>query len=128
MNNIIKKLPDSELEIMLIIWEAGKPVNTAYICDRLKDKKEWKTTSVLTFLSRLVDKGFLSSRREGKTNVYSIEIGEQEYLERESKTFLRKLYGNSITAFVSSLYDSNAIGEDDLRELRVFIDNQAKKG
>lgn len=128
MNTVIKRLPDSELEIMMIIWDANEPVTSAYICDKLKNKKEWKTTSVLTFLSRLVEKGFLTCTREGKTNVYTIAVGEQEYLEKESRTFLRKLYGNSVTAFVSSLYSSKAIGENDLAELREFIDHQAKKG
>ena len=28
---VLKKLPDSELDIMLIIWEAKKPISRAYI-------------------------------------------------------------------------------------------------
>lgn len=127
MNNGVKRLPDSELEIMMIIWEAGRPVQSAYICEQLRDKKKWKTTSVLTFLSRLTEKGFLTCKREGKTNLYSIRIEEKEYLANESKTFLRKLYGNSITALVSSLYSSRAISEEDLTELRSFIDNAKEK-
>lgn len=122
----IRRLPDSELEIMKIIWDAGKPVHTAYICEELKDKKDWKPTSVLTFLARLTEKGFISSRREKKLNVYSAVIEEREYLEAESKSFLDKLYGNSLTSFVSSLFNSNAIDESDLKELRVFIDKLSK--
>jgi Predicted transcriptional regulator len=126
MNNLIKRLPDSELEIMMIIWEANEPVNSAYVFEKLKDKKEWKITSVLTFLSRLAEKGFITCSREGKANIYSAVIGEREYLENESKSFLRKLYGNSVTAFVSSLYSSKAINEDDLQELQEFIEKAAK--
>lgn len=127
MKKIIKRLPDSELEIMMIIWEANQPVTSAYISEKLKDKKKWKITSVLTFLSRLTDKGFLTSRREGKINIYSPIIPEQEYLENESKTFLEKLYGNSLTSLVASLYKSKAVSEEDLTELRRFIDEETKK-
>ena len=127
MKKTIKRLPDSELEIMMIIWEAEDSVTSAYISEKLKDKKEWKITSVLTFLSRLVDKGFLTSKREGKTNVYTALIMEEEYLECESKTFLEKLYGNSLTALVSSLYKSKAINEDDIMELKQFIDDRTKE-
>ena len=126
MNKSIKRLPDSELEIMLIMWEANEPVTSAYISEKLKDKKEWKITSVLTFLARLTEKGFITSRREGKINIYSAVIDEQDYLENESKTFLEKLYGNSLTTFVTSLYKSNAISQKDLTELRQFIDKAAK--
>jgi predicted transcriptional regulator len=111
MNRQIKRLPDSELEIMMIIWSAREPVTSAYVSEQLKNKKEWKITSVLTFLARLVEKGFLTSTREGKVNIYSPVIGESEYLESESKSILEKLYGNSLTTFVSALYKSKAINE-----------------
>ncbi len=119
-------MPDSELEIMMIIWEANKSVTSAYVSKKLEGRKDWKITSILTFLSRLVDKGFITSTREGKINIYSAVISEQEYLESESKSFLKKLYGNSLTTFVSTLYKSNAINDDDLLELQEFIDKAAK--
>lgn len=122
MNKTIKRLPDSELEIMMIIWEANESVTSAYISEKLKDKKEWKITSVLTFLARLTEKGFITSRREGKINIYSAVVNEQDYLKNASKSFLEKLYGNSLTTFVASLYKSNAISDEDLTELRRFID------
>ncbi len=127
MSKSIKRLPDSELEIMMIIWGAKEPVTSAYVSEKLKDKKEWKITSVLTFLARLVDKGFITSTREGKVNIYTAVIGEGEYLESESKSILEKLYGNSLTTFVSALYKSKAINDDDIAELRHFIDNAAKE-
>jgi len=34
---------------------------------------------------------------------------------------LEKLYNNSLTNFVASLYNSNAIAEDELKELQEFI-------
>ena len=34
-----KRLPDSELEIMLIIWEARGQISTSDIMQRLKKKK-----------------------------------------------------------------------------------------
>jgi len=43
-------------------------------------------------------------------------------LERESKSILEKLYNNSLTNFVATLYSSNAISEKELRELQEFID------
>ncbi|QAT43411.1 BlaI/MecI/CopY family transcriptional regulator [Aminipila luticellarii] len=126
MSNTRRRLPDSELEIMMIIWEAKEPVTSAYVSEKLKDKKQWKITSILTFLARLAEKGFITSKREGKNNVYAAVISEQEYLENEGKTFLEKLYGNSLTSFVASLYKVNAINDEDLTELQQFIDKTTK--
>lgn len=52
----IKKLPDSELEIMMIIWDADEKVTSDYIMEKLN--KTWQKTTVLNFLTRLCDRGF----------------------------------------------------------------------
>jgi predicted transcriptional regulator len=111
---------------MLIIWAAKTSVTSTYISEKLKDKKDWKITSILTFLSRLVEKGFIISKREKKINVYTAIIDEHDYLESESKTLLEKLYGNSLTSFVNSLYKSKTITQNDLVELQQFIEKTPK--
>ncbi len=128
MKQEIKRLPSSELAVMQVLWEAGGPVTSAYVCGKLEKTKNWKITSVLTFLSRLAKRGFVGVTREGRENIYSVVISEGEYLRRESKTVLERLYGNSVTAFVSSLYDSKSIGREDLRELRDFLDKVEREG
>lgn len=122
MKTKIKRLPDSELEIMMVLWEAGHPMSSAEISENLKNGKEWKITSVLTFLSRLSDKGFVSVERCGRMNLYGAVVKEADYLQQESKTIIEKLYGNSLTTFVSSLFDCRAIEEKDLDELRRYLD------
>lgn len=124
----IRSLPDSELEIMKTIWDAGGRVTSAQVLARLKNRRTWKTTSVLTFLSRLAEKGFLSVERQGKVNIYTALVDEKQYQESEGRSFLEKLYGNSLTSFIASLYDSNAISEDDLKELRDLIDEKTQEG
>jgi len=126
MNKKIKRLPDSELDIMLVIWEAGKPVSRAYIDERLREKKNLAVTTVLTYLSRLIEKGFVSCERQGKMNVYSAAIKEEDYLASESKYLLEKLYRCSLKTFVASLYSNDAISDGEISELQEFL-NKAKE-
>jgi predicted transcriptional regulator len=123
----LKKLPDSELEIMLIIWQAGNPVSSAYIQERLKEKKKWTAPTVLGFLTRLQEKGFVSIDRDGRNNIYTPLIRKKDYLENESKTFFDKLCGKSLKTFVTSLYNCQAIDDKDLIELKKFINETAKE-
>lgn len=127
MSKKIKRLPDSELDIMLVIWEAGKPVSRAYIEERLKEKKNLAVTTVLTYLSRLIEKGFVSCERQGKMNIYSAAVNEEDYLASESKYFLEKLYNGSLKTFVAALYNNNAISDDEISELQEFL-NKAREG
>lgn len=122
MNNEITRLPDSELCIMLIIWEATEPVTSAYILEKLKGKKSWGATTVLNFLSRLTDRGFLKFEKQGRINYYTAIVAEKDYIELESKSFLERIHNNSIKSFIASLYDSRGISKEDLAELKQFIE------
>jgi predicted transcriptional regulator len=116
----IKKLPDSELEIMMIIWDADEKVTSDYIMEKLN--KTWQKTTVLNFLTRLCDRGFLKCHKEGRFNVYKPLVGKEEYLQKESKSFFQKIHNNSLTSLVASLYDGKSISKDDLKELKRFIE------
>ena len=122
-----KRLPDSELEIMMLIWEAPGPVTSAQLCQQLEGTHSWAVTTVLNFLSRLVEKGYLAVRREGKVNHYTPLISREAYIEQEGRGPLGRLYGNAIKTLVASLYDSRAIGEEELEELRRYIDEQERR-
>ncbi len=116
----IKKLPDSELEIMMVIWDAQEKVTSEYIMANLD--KTWQKTTVLNFLTRLCDRGFLKCRKEGRLNVYESLVNKEEYLQKESKSFLQKLHNNSLKSLVTSLYDGKNISKEDLEELKKFIE------
>ena len=64
-----KRLPDAELEVMQTIWTLTPPVTAAEVQQHASS--DWKMTSVLTFLSRLTDKGFLACTKEGRQNLYT---------------------------------------------------------
>ena len=120
-------LPNSELEIMMAIWEAGKPVSRLEIDEKISEKN-WQAPTVLKFLSRLTEKGFLKCEKPegGKTNLYTPIVSEEEYLEFESNSVLGKFCGRSVKSLVANLYENNTINDSELDELQKFID-EAKK-
>jgi hypothetical protein len=81
---------------------------------------------LLNFLARLADRGFISVTRCGKSNLYAPLVNERDYLQRESKSFLERMHGNSLKSLVAALYGGEAISEDDLAELKGFIDERVR--
>ena len=65
----LKRLPDAELEVMMIIWEAEGTVTSDYIMDRID--KDWAKTTLLNLLIRLCDRGFVKCDKVGKHNTYT---------------------------------------------------------
>ena len=121
----ISRLPDAELEIMKIIWKCGGSATSFQISQELEGKKEWAATTILNFLARMVDRGFLTVQRSGKLNTYISIVDEQEYLEMESRSFLERLHGNSLKSLIAALYGGEAISREDAEELKRFIDEKA---
>lgn len=119
-----RRLPDAELAVMQIIWDETPPVTSAAV--QRHAEKNWKATSVLTFLSRLTEKGFLRCEKEGKQNFYTPLVARDEYMQRESESFVRRVCGGSVKNLVASLSDAGALSEQDIDELRAFLDAQGR--
>jgi len=123
----MKRLPDSELELMMIIWRAEEPVTRAEIEKELNEKRKLSPTAILSFLSRLEERGFLKIEKQGKSNLYTPIIKEQDYIRKESKSILQKMYRNSIKSFMTALYDGDNLSDEDIKELQNFIDEKRKE-
>lgn len=121
----MKRLPESELEIMMIIWRHGGPVNRMEIEARLE--KQVAAPTVLSFLNRLEAKGFVSVEKIGKVNWYTPLVKEEAYLQREGKSILQKLYRNSLKNFVAALYDGDALTQQDMEDLAEFLEKKGRK-
>lgn len=124
----MKRLPDSELEIMMIIWELDAPVTRTQIEVQLKENRKLSPTTILSFLSRLQEKGFLEVQKAGKNNVYRACISRAQYMQAESKNILARMYQNSAKNFLTALYDGNNLSEEDLEELDRYITEKRRRG
>lgn len=127
MNKNIRRLPDSELEVMQAIWacsphtdENTQPVSRGQIEEILQDC-EMAATTLLTLLSRLTDKGFVQTEKAGRSNVYTPLISQADYLASQSRCFLHKLCGGSLSTFANALADSG-LTKEELDELRRLLE------
>lgn len=115
----IKKLPEGELKIMLVVWENIPPVSRHTISLQLGD--EWADTTILTMLSRLVKKGFLSCRRQGNKNTYTPLVTKDEYMLRESTSLAEKSADISLSKFVAAFVESRGITDREIDRLEQMI-------
>ena len=123
----MKRLGDAELEIMQIIWSTSAPVSASWIHERLLVSRAWPLSSVMTSLSRLVEKGYVRCDKIGRSNLYVALISEEVYRQTEGRSFLSRVYGNSLSNFVASLYDAHALTQKDIDELRAYLDELEAK-
>lgn len=71
------KISSAEWEVMRVLWTKGETTSTE-ITKILSTKQDWSASTVKTLLGRLADKGYLTSRREGRTYLYQAVLNEEE--------------------------------------------------
>lgn len=123
----MKKLPDAELELMMIIWEAGRPVTRVEIEDQLSDDREVLPNTILALLSRLEKRGFVKKERDGKMNYYSALVEKDPYLKEAGQGFLNRMFQGSFINFAAALYDGEEITQEEAAELMEFLENKVKR-
>lgn len=124
---MIQQISDAELDIMKIIWAREGPVLFASIMDELAATgRTWQKNTVITLLSRLMDKGILAAKKTGRKNEYTPLVSESEYQTSQTKTFLKKMYKGNITGLVANLIQSDALTAEEYCELKNLLDGGDK--
>lgn len=123
----MKRLPDTELEVMKALWASERaPVPRSSLEEALRDRG-WATNTFNTYLSRLAEKGFVSCEKRGKTNYYTPQVRQADYLAFERGTVLNKVFGSSLKSFVASLARGGALRDGELDELQQYLE-ELKRG
>lgn len=119
--NKYQRLPDSELDIMLVLWQGHLEMSRAEVQQEICKKKELASTTVQTLLTRLEKKNFVSVKKSGQMNLYTPLVTQEEYQHEESQSILERLYENSLGNFITALYSGEKISEEKKKELEELI-------
>lgn len=118
---MIAQISDSELEVMKIIWTNGGTVFYAQIMESLQETgRDWQKNTIMTFLSRLISKGFIKSHKMGRKNEYTALISEIDYQAAQTQNFLNKLYEGNAKGLISTMIQREMLTFDDYEELTRF--------
>lgn len=116
-----QSMSESEMQVMRILWDTEEEMTSARIIEALEPSTGWKPSTVWTFLGRLVEKGFLSARKEGKRSLYSPAITEEAYRQMQTTRFLDTVHGGSVSSFFAALSGGSRLTEEEVAELRQWL-------
>ncbi len=118
---MLQQISESESVLMKIIWKGGGRALYSQILDALeKDSRQWKKNTVLTLLSRLIEKKYLKIRKIGRRNEYIALVAEPEYQTLQTHSFLNKVYGGNVRGLVSTLLRQDILPAEDMAEVERY--------
>lgn len=120
--DIVEQISNSELIIMRIIWNNNNMGMYADVKQALETQDlHWEKNTVLTFLSRLVDKKILTIKKNGRKNEYHAIVTEDNYRSSQTENFVGKVYEGNVKGLVSTLFEKQLLSNDDIEELQDLL-------
>ncbi|KRU26795.1 penicillinase repressor [Clostridium sporogenes] len=119
------KLPKTEHQVMKYIWEQETDkIASKDVVNYMAEKFKWLKGTTGKVLSRLVDKEFLKSEKEGRNTMYTVLVEKDEYVKYETKEFFSFVHNKSLTSIVSTLGECDDICDEDIKDLEEWIKNR----
>ncbi|MBI2443083.1 MAG: BlaI/MecI/CopY family transcriptional regulator [Candidatus Levybacteria bacterium] len=86
-----KVLGELETQVMEIIWQAKEPISVSEVVAVLSKKRDIAYTTVMTIMTRLIEKGLLKRTALGKAYVYKPIFSKDTFLTKVSQQIIKNL-------------------------------------
>lgn len=110
----INYLTAAEENLMKLFWS----LNSFYLKDVMEQHPEPKPhqNTVSTYLKILVEKGYLTTEKEGRIFKYSVAVPMEDYRNFLLKEVAANFFDNSGKDILEFLFRENLLQKEDLRE------------
>ncbi|OKL35587.1 BlaI/MecI/CopY family transcriptional regulator [Domibacillus mangrovi] len=102
-----------EAKIMDILW-SGEERTIKDVQLELEKEKATNFNTVMTVMNRLVEKGLLQKRAEGRTTMFKPVLTREEFINTQSKEMTHELMDEFGSVVVSHMIDALDDADDDL--------------
>lgn len=117
-------LSEAQVEIMNAVWEHGEATLTQ-VCVALS--RELARNTVQTQLARLVEKGWLLHRAEGKAFYYRATVPREQARSKVVDRLVDAVFGGSAEGLVMTLLDGRKLSKDEADRIRALIEQAEEK-
>ena len=114
------QISDAEWEIMNLVWEKS-PLTAVEIIERLGGEKKWSPKTVGTFIARLVKKGALRYKHEGKKYLYYPKVKREACIRAEGSSFLERVFCGNPRLLLAHFVKEVDLSKGELAELEKIL-------
>jgi BlaI family transcriptional regulator, penicillinase repressor len=119
------ELTEAEWSIIKAVWEQ-EPCTAPAIQEKLYRATDWTYSTVRTLMDRMVVKGVLKARKEGKLTIYHSVVTRAQAQRGELFYALKHAFNGALTPMVQCLLENNDLDVDELEKLESFIKAKRK--
>lgn len=114
------QVSEAELELLQLLWTES-PLGAAEIAKRVPGEKRWQLATVKTLLSRLLTKGAIRAKRDGRRYLYSPVIERDHVAGDLVGKVVDRLFGGRVSPLVAQLAEERNLSGEDLEALEKLV-------
>ena len=114
-------LSEAQVQIMDVVWRRGE-ATLGDVWRELSAHRDVARNTIQTLLTRLVDKGWLQYRAEGKTFHYSAAQPRGATLRHMVQRLADTAFGGSAEGLVLALLEGQPLDKDEAERIRALIE------
>lgn len=115
----------SEWEVMRIIWTLGH-THAGEVIRQLQVKQQWTESTIKTLLRRLVNKGYLRVKRDGRRFVYYPTVSENQMMASETKNLMRHMCDMHKGQMLLDIIKDVPLSQKDIAKMQIELKEKAK--
>lgn len=113
-----KKLFDSELKVMNVLWKEGD-TTAKYISDILKEEVGWNMNTTYTIIKRCMKKGAIE-RKEPNFMCHAL-VSKEEIQEQQTDELINKVFDGSTNQLFASLIGRKKLSTKQMEALKKIV-------
>jgi BlaI family transcriptional regulator, penicillinase repressor len=118
-------ISDAEWVVMTEFWRLGE-ATAKRIVGELAGRQHWKPKTVQTLVNRLVQKGVLGFRKEGREHVYQPLFAEAQCLHEASKSFVDRVFGGRLAPLLACFLEREECSAEEIEEMRRMLKKEPR--
>ncbi len=116
-------LSTAEEQVMLAVWRCRTPVTRREL-DKQLAAMGWKAATILNFLYRLEEKGWVKSGKRQNYNVYTPTVTQRAYGVWVMRQKLDTLFGGDIAAAVNAVVCESGCSAAELERAQAVLEQK----
>jgi len=116
-------IPDSELDVLKVLWDRGQATVREVLETLRSAGRQWSYATVATLLDRLETKGVVTSDRSELAFVYRPVVSNQEVRQKRVSNLVEKLYQGEPGLLVLHLLKSHPLDPRQAKEVRALLED-----
>jgi predicted transcriptional regulator len=121
-------IPDSELDVLKVLWDRGQATVREALETLRAAGRQWSYATVATLLDRLESKGLVTSDRSELAFVYRPAITAQEVRQKRLNNLVEKLYQGEPGLLVLHLLKAHPLDPRQAKEVRAVLEEMTGTG